>query len=257
MKLEEFKAKPKRKYVRKNLNENINSYNINSVEEDTKREEDIINHLDNIINKDKDEDENLCKSLKKMKIEEDNISKVENNFEILTTINRAKISKREVLYYNPNVINVNNYEFLSNVKVYLYYVSEKLGTNVIKYLFYSHIHKHIDHHIICAHNEIPPNPKCKVFKIIEEEVILNKNVTLYVKEFCSHKQNYTYEMCNNNLNRKRKKDIDFNYEFCQIYLNSVLNNHKNSYVFEYDGKYISFEYNIYKNIETVKLLTNN
>lgn len=266
MKLETFQGKPKRKYVRKQVSSNITSENIVSYEttnnqnENFEEEENIINELDKIISENKKADndcEDLTKSIKKMKIEE------ENKF---IPIIRTKISRKEVVYYNPNVINVKDYEFLSNVKVYLYYISEKIGTNVMKYVFYSHLYKHIDHHIITSINEIPPYPKYNYYKIIEEEIILNNNVTLYVKEFCINKQKYTIEMCEDNLsnivvnfNNKRKLNIlenSFDYQFCQIYIVSEINNHKNSYVFEYDGKYISFEYNIYKNIKNEKLLTN-
>lgn len=305
MKLEAFKGKPKRKYVRKQkesetntlntfildedetidknyINEdNINDSNTNDISE---KDLNIINELDNEINN------NLSKSVKRMKINNDNdlslkpinissfkksenLDTIQNNIELLSTLNRVKpsnIKQIEKVYYNP--LNVNEYEFMSPINVYLYYVSEKISKNVTKYIIYTHIYKHIDHHILCPTKE-PPNYSAKESVIKKEEVIhLAPNVKLYVREYEQTMRNYTYQNCskvlnnvNHNyhtieINKKRKKDDienSYDYNFCQLYLENIEYKRVNSYIFEYENKYFSFTYNIYdKNKSDIKLLTN-
>ena len=300
MKLEEFKGKPKRKYIRKvkesetnNLNtfllNNENNHNNttldNNILDDNNMLDDsnILDDLDNEIN------QNLSKSIKRMKLNPENndlkpllfnlytqVKKEENidvnsslnidinqnNIELLSTINRIKPTKVEKVYYNPNVMNVKDYEFISPINVYLYYVSEKIGKNITKYIIYTHMYKKIDHHILCS-TSIPPNYNASGSIIKKEEIImLAPNVTLYVREYTQSKRNYTYENCEKSLCKKRKKemlDYGFDYDFCQLYLERLVSKHKNSYIFEYENKYFMFNYDIYDieiNNSEIKLLTN-
>lgn len=292
MKLEEFKGKPKRKYVRKQKesetnslntfllnnenNHNHNDNNNSTSDNDMYDDSNIINDLDNEIN------ENLSKSIKRMKLnpenndikpllpivctqvkKEENLDIIQNNIELLSTINRikpTKFEKVEKVYYNPNVIDVKDYEFMTPINVYLYYVSERIGKNVIKYITYTHIYNHIDHHLLCP-TSLPSNYNAHESAIKKEEIIkLTPNVTLYVREYTQSKRNYTYENCQRSLNKKRKKDEfenGFDYDFCQLYIEGLDYKHKNSYIFEYESKYFMFDYNIYDHqIKDIKLLTN-
>ncbi len=289
MKLETFQGKPKRKYIRKVKNEDILNNNIQSYlqnENIENNDEDIMNNLDNLIKK--NEEEELSNGIKKMRLNDNiqfsekvlfenentknenikvqlkeeikNLNNIQHNIEIISTINRAKITKVEKVYYNPNVINVQNYEFMTPINVYLYYVSERISLNVTKYIIYTHNYKKIDHHILCSTNK-PFEYKEDKSNVNKSEVIqLTHNVTLYVKEYIQNKRDYSYKNCQEVLNKKRKKEVienSFDYDFCQLYLDCLSNNHKNSYIFEYENKYFSFTYDIYNNeYKTPKLLTN-
>ncbi len=289
MKLETLQGKPKRKYVRKSketeLETTLNNYiiNTNVVEDEIMRNNDnsnnedvnnnnIINELDNEIN------ENLSKSIKRIKLDNNNtdnnntdnrlflsdskelelkkklelkkeikhLDNIQHNVEILSTINRSKPTYIEKVYYNPNVINVKDYEFMNPINVYLYYVSEKIGKNLTKYVFYTHIYKHVDHHILCSTHQ-PFEYKGKECKINEKIIQLTNNVTLYVKEYIKNKGIYTYESCQKSLNRKRKKEVienGFDYDFCQLRIEGLEYKHKNSYIFKDESKYFSFTYDI-------------
>lgn len=285
MKLEELKGKPKRKYVRKQKdilntfllnNDNDmstlltpneskssddNSSIYNNVDiHNTIDNNDIMNDLDNEIN------ENLVKSIKRMKLnpeKEENVDTIKKNIELLSTINLIKpikVIRIEKIYYNPNVLNVKDYEFMNPINVYLYYVSEKIGKNVTKYVTYTHIYKKIDHHILCS-TTTPSNYNAKESIIKKEEIImLAHNVKLYIREYTQSIRNYTYENCQKTLNKKRKKeDIKngFEYDYCQLHIEGLEYKHKNSYIFEHEYKYFMFDYNIYNNeIKEIKLLTN-
>lgn len=290
MKLEEFKGKPKRKYVRKQKESETNTLNtfllnneiINNNTNIINNSNDMLDDDSNIINDlDHEVNEKLVKSIKRMKLnpeknepntidfiikpkKEENVDTIQNNLELLSTINRikpTKVERVERVYYNPNVIHVKDYEFMTPVNVYLYYVSEKIGKNVIKYVTYTHIYKHIDHHILCP-TIIPPNYSAKESNIIKEEIItLAHNVKLYIREYTQSKRNYTYESCQKSLNKKRKKEVsigdnEFDYDFCQLHIEGLDYKHKNSYIFEYENKYFMFEYDIYSKNEDIKLLTN-
>ncbi len=296
MKLEEFKGKPKRKYVRKpkevetntlniillnnennqnNQINNSNSLNIDKIDDNDMIDDNIMNDLDNEIN------ENLVKSIKRMKlnhddsqmynsnfiqnpIKEENVDNIQNQVELLSTINRikpTKFEKVEKVYYNPNVMHVKDYEFMNPINVYLYYVSEKIGKNVTKFITYTHIYKHIDHHILCP-TIIPPNYNASESSIKKEETImLAHNVKLYIREYTQSKRNYSYENCQKSLLtcKKRKKiviETGFDYDFCQLHIEGLDYKHKNSYIFEHEHKYFMFEYDIYNKGEDIKLLTN-
>ncbi len=281
MKLETLQGKPKRKYVRKSkeneMETTLNNYIINTTnivedeimnnsnDDNNNDNNDIINELDNEIN------ENLSKCVKKMKLNNENkdvfnfekkeleikkaelkkeikqIDIIQNNIEILSTLNRSKATLIDKVYYNPNVINVKDYEFMSPINVYLYYVSEQIGKNVKKYIIYTHIYKHIDHHILCPTNK--PNDYNVIDSSIKKEeiIILAPNITLYVREYNQTKRNYTYENCNKALNKKRKKEVlenGFDYDFCQLHIEGLEYKHKNSYIFEHENKYFSFLYDI-------------
>ncbi len=245
MKLETLQGKPKRKYVRKNK-ENA----------EVKEEYNIINDLDNEIN------ENLSKCIKKIKLNEEeneiiitnfkenkneNLDMIQNNVELISSINRSKPIYVQKVYYNPNVINVKDYEFMIPINVYLYYVSERVSKNVIKYILYTHVTKKVDHHILCPTIK-PSDYNAKESNIKKEEIItLAPNVTLYVREYNQTKRNYTIENCNNSLNRKRKIGDLFDYDFCQLHLEILESKHKNSYIFEHENKYFSFTYDIIDN----------
>ncbi len=273
MKLETFQGKPKRKYVRKvkeaessnlntfiiNNNNNIENSNLDDSNLDDSNLDDsnIIESLDNEIN------QNLSNCVKKMKLNNDDdeqkaelkkeikqLNNIQHNVEMLSTIHRSKPVYVEKVYYNPNVINVKDYEFMTPINVYLYYVSEKIGKNVIKYVIYTHIYKHMDHHILCPTVE-PLEYELKECKIRSEVILLGPNVTLHVKEYIKKRGVYTYESCEKSLNRKRKKEVfenGFDYDFCQLRIEGLEYKHKNSYIFEYESKYISFVYDIYKSI---------
>jgi hypothetical protein len=259
MKLETLQGKPKRKYVRKNKeNEEV----IQIVQLEVNEEYNIINDLDNEIN------ENLSKCVKKMKLNEneneksnqkqifinnfkenknENLDIIQNNVELISSINRSKPTYVEKVYYNPNVINVKDYEFMTPINVYLYYVSERISKNVIKYILYSHVSKNVDHHILCPITK-PNDYNAKESNIKKEEIItLAPNVTLYIREYNQTKRNYSIENCNNSLNKKRKIGDLFDYDFCQLHLETLESKHKNSYIFEHENKYFSFTYDIIDN----------
>jgi hypothetical protein len=264
IKIQEFEQKTKRKYVRK----------VKVVEE---QEEDKIFDLDDIIKMDLDQlDEKLsnqenkinelAKDVKKLKIDDSYHSVEEKKDFTLIPIQNKELSLPSSNYistkkeYNEfqqvkNIINIHQYEFLSKVDIYLYYLIEPISHNVTKYLYYTSVYNTLSGYIMIPTNV--PNEYKKCISTKEELIEIVPNVTLHIKQFYGKKREYTYEECNNNLNRKRKIDInnDWSYDFCQLKVKGLNQSTNQNFVFMYENNYITFDYKIDVHFNDIKMIT--
>lgn len=243
IKFQEFQAPPKRKYVRKTKTQN---------------DMDIMNTLDQEIQEKKsEEDIQLNQSIKKLKISED----IKPNKTILPVTLPTPTPTLNSTSNIMDIIPIDSYEFINPYHIYLYYIVEQLGKNTQKYQYYTSTYQHISGCILLSSNK-PRDFKSKshqIEKVEEEEIKLYPNLFLHIKRFYCKKHNYTYEECNENLNRKRKieeDDYDWNYDFCQIKIKGLCNEDVNKYVFIHENKCFLVPYKIKITFPEVKLLTN-
>jgi hypothetical protein len=275
IKIQEFKENPKRKYVRK--------------AKVVKEEEDEMFDLDNIIKSDQSKDQikndifgeylhtftcdsaevnELSKNVKKLKIsdleqiEEDKSNKVTfipiQNKKLQNQLSSSNYINTKIDYNEfkeiKNIIHIHQYEFLSKVDLYLYYIIEPLGNNITKHLYYTSIYNTLSGYIMIP-TKIPKEYKKKSISIEEDHIELVPNVILHIKRIYIKKGEYIYEECNNNLTRKRKIDInnDWSYDFCQLRMKGLNNIMNQKFVFKYENSYITFEYKIKTKFSDVNL----
>jgi hypothetical protein len=261
IKIQEFEEKPKRKYVRK----------VKVIEEEN--EEDKIIDLDNIIKKDFDNmierlTQNYQKSDQNMDDSESDQSARSAMIDIQDlskNIKKLKISHDKCIQKNTiktdftenkNILKISEYEFLSKVDIYLYYLIEPISSNVTKHSYYTSVYNTLSGYIILP-KESPFEYKRYISKS-EKTIEIVPNVSLHIKEFYINKHDYTYEECNNNLNKKRKYNInnDWSYDFCQLKMKGLNNSVNQKFVFVYENKYITFEHKIETKFQDLKQITN-
>ncbi len=268
IKIQEFEQKPKRKYVRK----------AKVVEEGDEGEENKMFDLDSMIQHDLDqlvqklsnEDTKvteLSKDVKKLKINDSQQMEEKKDFTFIPIQNQKSSTISSGINYVStqkdydefqqikNIVDIRQYEFLSKVDIYLYYMIEPISNNVTKYLYYTSVYNTLSGYIMLPMNV--PNEYKKCISTKEELIEIVPNVTLHIKQFYGKKHEYTYEECNNNLNRKRKIDInnDWSYDFCQLKVKGLNNVTNQKFVFMYENNYITFDYEMETLFQDVKMIT--
>ncbi len=236
-KIELLEVRPKRKYVRKAKKE--------------EELENIVEKLDNLILKPKEEEEKeLCNDFKKIKISK-KIVFSNNDFPNQNDIKKEEEIKIPILRVSPKIvpevpknqiefIPIEEYTFDKEINIYISYVYEEdMSKTFNKYIFYTRVLKNGSGHIECV-LEKPPN--YMKYKGSEEIITLKENVKLHIIKYKVEKMKYGKE-CIENLenNFKRKYDMStFEYDFCQLKMKNM-NIQENKYYIKYDGKNISFK----------------
>ena len=142
-------------------------------------------------------------------------------------------------------IHISNYEFMKPVDIYLHYMVEPLGKNTDKYLYFTHVNG------LCGYILLPlniPNKEPSKYTKSESSIVelVPNKVRLHIMKYTVPKREYTYEMCEKNVTKKRNGDeMDeersiWDWDYCQIKIKGLSHLCVNKYAIFYENRYIYF-----------------